>query len=262
MHSIATYSPKDRLVGLVADSQGDPTLFSDIPLYWCPHCAQVTQFNLRIKKSFEFTSAIDLAMNSISGPAQSGMRDYCDFVCCKCKQQVRVVVDLKKISSSIVRYQPTQVIVFEGKFPQEAFLDMDLKNMIATLAGLVALCGLITACIYWLNPIGDNKLIDSAILCAVAVPIALWCWFGPRAKDFPSTWLGWIGFFIVGAFFSFLYLEINCSFQHPYGIGLASCHDDGVGFPWTISAIFFAIFSLPGALRRGIFAILNRGKST
>lgn len=110
MGNIKVYAPHDCLDGLAFDRQAQP-------IYRCPRCGGVTSFGLGVKEPPEFTFGIRKAFDQATSVVQLASpyeKDYCDLVCRKCGQPVRVIYGVHEFAMSCYRYRPHQVLVYES----------------------------------------------------------------------------------------------------------------------------------------------------
>lgn len=112
--SIIRKEPDEVLVGLVHDKFGDEKVFTNTQQYWCSKCDAVTLFDLRVKDPLQFSFPIRKALNDASGPVVPYEIDYCDLVCHKCGQPVRVKYGQHEFAMSSYRYFPLDVYLYEA----------------------------------------------------------------------------------------------------------------------------------------------------
>jgi len=114
--NIQTYPPEECLLDLATDQWGGGMVFPAKPVYRCRRCGAVTAFGLRAKEPPEFSYAIRKAFDRASGAGQAALSlesEYCDFVCAKCGQPVRVLYRTHEFAMSCYRHLPEQVLVYE-----------------------------------------------------------------------------------------------------------------------------------------------------
>jgi len=114
--NIKAYPPKELLIGLTSDGRGGGLVFPAAPAYRCQRCGTITSFGLGAKEPPEFSFAIRKSFDQASSAVQLSSpyeKDYCDLVCGKCGQPVRVVYGVHEFAMSCYRYLPQQVLVYE-----------------------------------------------------------------------------------------------------------------------------------------------------
>ncbi|MCX9158573.1 hypothetical protein OPU71_20870 [Niveibacterium sp. 24ML] len=112
--SVIQKQPDEVLVGLTHDRFGDEKVFTVPAKYWCSKCDVVTQFNLRVKEPPQFSFQIRKALTEACGPTVPYETDYCDLLCHKCGQPIRVKYGQHEFAMSSYRYFPLGVYLYEA----------------------------------------------------------------------------------------------------------------------------------------------------